>query len=140
MPLKASGPKAFWNDREVNSLIHYLHQHQAKAGDNGNFKSSTYHATALHISQHLTSGPAKSAAMVRNKWISHIYQDIEGFRGKSGCHWDNICGAGVQGKFDEEVFENYAKNHPLICLFKNSGWEFYKLMLNIMPNGASHGN
>ncbi|KAI6035970.1 hypothetical protein BKA83DRAFT_13567 [Pisolithus microcarpus] len=67
--------------------------------------------------------------MVRNKWISH-----------SGCHWDNIHGAGVQGKFDEEVFENYTKNHPLICPFKNSGWEFYELMLDIMPNGASHGN
>ncbi|KIK25384.1 hypothetical protein PISMIDRAFT_44374, partial [Pisolithus microcarpus 441] len=96
-------------------------------GDNGNFKSPTYHATALHISQHLTSGPAKSAVMVRNKWISHVR--------KSGCHWDNIHGAGVQGKFDGELFEIYAKNHSLICLFKNSGWEFYKLMLDIMPNG-----
>ncbi|KAI6107891.1 hypothetical protein F5141DRAFT_1064200 [Pisolithus sp. B1] len=78
--------------------------------------------------------------MVRNKWILHIYQDIKGFRGKSGCHWDNVCGAGVQGKFDEEVFENYTKNHPLIHPFKNSGWEFYELMVDIMPNGALHGN
>ncbi|KAI6033550.1 hypothetical protein BKA83DRAFT_4486639 [Pisolithus microcarpus] len=112
------------------------------SGDNGNFKSSTYHSAAQHITQHLTSGPMKTAAMVRNKWLSHIqkiYQDLEGFHTKSGHHWDNTCGAGVQGKFDKEVFEDYVKNHPLISPFKNSGWEFYDLMLNIMPNGAAHG-
>ncbi|KAI6124957.1 hypothetical protein EV401DRAFT_1886113 [Pisolithus croceorrhizus] len=68
-----------------------------------------------------------------------IYQDLEGFHTKSGCHWDNTCGAGVQGKFDEEVFENYAKCHLLIQPFKNSGWEYYDLMVDIMPNGAAHG-
>ncbi|KAI6045213.1 hypothetical protein EDC04DRAFT_2888988 [Pisolithus marmoratus] len=78
--------------------------------------------------------------MVKNKWVSHIYQDIEEYQGKSSCHWDNIHGAGVQGKFDEQVFENYAKNHLLIQPFKNSGWEYYELMLNMMPNGISHGN
>ncbi|KAI6008027.1 hypothetical protein EDC04DRAFT_2907330 [Pisolithus marmoratus] len=81
--------------------------------------------------------------MVKNKWISHIwkiYQDIEEYQGKSSCHWDNICGAGVQGKFDKQVFENYAKSHPLIWPFKNSGWEYYELMLDIMPNGISCGN
>ncbi|KAI6019118.1 hypothetical protein EDC04DRAFT_2901939 [Pisolithus marmoratus] len=140
MPPKPPSPKAIWNDREVNSLIHYLHEHRTEAGDNGNFKSSIYNAAAQHISQHLMSGPAKTNAMVKNKWVSHIYQDIEEYQGKSGCHWDNICGAGVQGKFDEQVFKNYAKNHPLIWPFKNSGWEYYELMLNMMPNGISHGN
>ncbi|KIK19919.1 hypothetical protein PISMIDRAFT_106746 [Pisolithus microcarpus 441] len=142
MPPRSSGPKASWNDTEVCVLIHYLHQHRAKAGDNGNFKSSTYHSTIQHIAQHLTSGPMKTAAMVRNKWLSHIqkiYQDLEGFHTKSGHHWDNTCGAGVQGKFDKEVFEDYAKNHLLIQPFKNSGWEFYDLMLNIMPNSAACG-
>ncbi|KAI6020754.1 hypothetical protein BKA83DRAFT_4126700 [Pisolithus microcarpus] len=91
-------------------------KHRAKAGDNGNFKSSTYHSAAQHITQHLTSGPMKTTAMVRNKWLSHIqkiYQDLEGFHTKSGCHWDNTCGAGVQGKFDKEVFEDYAKVHHI---------------------------
>ncbi|KAI6046733.1 hypothetical protein EDC04DRAFT_2887578 [Pisolithus marmoratus] len=78
--------------------------------------------------------------MVRNKWVSHIqkiYQDIKGFRGKSGCHWDNVNGAGVQGKFDEAIFKDYAKTHPTICPFKHSGWEYYELMLNMMPNGVT---
>ncbi|KAI6012123.1 hypothetical protein PISMIDRAFT_96338, partial [Pisolithus microcarpus 441] len=126
----------------ISNIIHYLHQHQAEAGDNGNFKSSTYHSATQHIAQHLTSGPMKTTAMVRNKWLLHIqkiYQDLEGFCTKSGHHWDNTCAAGVQGKFDKEVFEDYVKNHLLIQPFKNSGWEFYDLMLNIMPNGAAHG-
>ncbi|KAI6016033.1 hypothetical protein BKA83DRAFT_4129081 [Pisolithus microcarpus] len=116
------------------------------SGEDQDSKSECHPASASidksqgNYKEHLTSGPAKSAVMVRNKWISHIYQDIEGSQGKSSCHWDNVHGAGVQGKFNEEVFENYAKNHPLICLFKNSGWEFYELMLNIMPNGTLHGN
>ncbi|KAI6021971.1 hypothetical protein EDC04DRAFT_2607089 [Pisolithus marmoratus] len=125
------------------TYLQLWYQSETEAGDNGNFKPSIYNAAAQHISQHPTSGPAKTGAMVKNKWISHIqkiYQDIEECQGKSGCHWDNICGAGVQGKFDEQVFENYAKNHLLIWPFKNSGWEYYELMLNIMPNGISCGN
>ncbi|KAI6098643.1 hypothetical protein EDD16DRAFT_1527143 [Pisolithus croceorrhizus] len=50
--------------------------------------------------------------MVRNKWVSHtqkIYQDIKGFQGKSGCHWDNMHGAGVHAKLDGAIFESYAK-------------------------------
>ncbi|KIK11733.1 hypothetical protein PISMIDRAFT_122166, partial [Pisolithus microcarpus 441] len=142
MPPKSSGPKASWNDQEVHALIHYLHEHRAEAGDNGNFKNSTYHSASQYIAQYHTSGPAKSAAMVKNKWVSHIrriYQDVEGFRAKSGCHWDNAQGAGISGKLDEEVFENYAKIHPLICPFRNRGWEYYDLLLDIIPNGAARG-
>ncbi|KAI6106309.1 hypothetical protein EDD16DRAFT_1524008, partial [Pisolithus croceorrhizus] len=71
MPPKSSGPKASWNEQEVSALIHYLHQHQAEAGDNGNFKSPTYNTAADHITQYLTSRPPKTAAMVRNKWVLH---------------------------------------------------------------------
>ncbi|KAI5988831.1 hypothetical protein EDC04DRAFT_2588671 [Pisolithus marmoratus] len=72
MPPKVCIPKASWNDQEVGSLIHYLHKHQAEVGDNSNFKSSMYKSAAEHISKHLTSRPAKTTAMVRNKWISHV--------------------------------------------------------------------
>ncbi|KAI5989459.1 hypothetical protein EDC04DRAFT_2614334 [Pisolithus marmoratus] len=112
MPPKVCVPKASWNDQEVGSLICYLHEHRAEVGDNGNFKSSTYKSAAEHISKHLTSGLAKTTAMVRNKWVSH-------------------------GKFDEVIFEDYAKTHPSICPFKHSGWEYYELMLNMMPNGVA---
>ncbi|KAI5997707.1 hypothetical protein EDC04DRAFT_2977749 [Pisolithus marmoratus] len=71
--------------------------------------------------------------------IQKIYQDIKGFQGKSGCHWDNVNGAGVQGKFDEVIFKDYAKTHPSIHPLKYSGWDYYELMLNIMPNGTAHG-
>ncbi|KAI5999725.1 hypothetical protein EDC04DRAFT_2584267, partial [Pisolithus marmoratus] len=44
----------------------------AEVEDNSNFKPSIYNAAAQHISQHLISGPAKTNAMVKNKWISHV--------------------------------------------------------------------
>ncbi|KAI6004579.1 hypothetical protein EDC04DRAFT_2908110 [Pisolithus marmoratus] len=117
MPPKASGPNASWNNQE----------------------NSTYNSATQYISQFLTSGPPKTGAMVKKKWVSHIYQDIEGFRGKSGCHWDNVHGAGVQCKLDKEVFESYAKTHPFIHPFKNCGWEHYGLVFNIIPNSAAQG-
>ncbi|KAI6123899.1 hypothetical protein EDD17DRAFT_1514320 [Pisolithus thermaeus] len=78
--------------------------------------------------------------MVRNKWVSHtqkIYQDIKGFQGKSGCHWDNMHGAGVHAKLDGAIFESYAKTHPLIHPFKNCGWEYYTLLLDIIHNAEN---
>ncbi|KAI5987964.1 hypothetical protein EDC04DRAFT_3097749 [Pisolithus marmoratus] len=100
MPPKVCVPKASWNDQEVGSLqIHYLHEHWVEVGDNGNFKSSMYKSAAEHISKHLTSGPVKTTAMVRNKWVSH-------------------------GKFNEAIFEDYAKTHLTIHPFKYSGWEY----------------
>jgi hypothetical protein len=34
--------KAHWNEQETNSLVNYLHEHQAEGGDGGNFKTLTY--------------------------------------------------------------------------------------------------
>ncbi|KAI6118293.1 hypothetical protein F5141DRAFT_1061913 [Pisolithus sp. B1] len=86
MPPKSSGPKASWNEQEVSALIHYLHQHQAEAGDNGNFKSPTYNTAADHITQYLTSRPPKTAAMVRNKFERYIKtsRDFEASQGATG--------------------------------------------------------
>ncbi|KAI6097895.1 hypothetical protein F5141DRAFT_1254803 [Pisolithus sp. B1] len=85
------------------------------------------------------SGLPKTVAMVRNKWVSHIYQDIKGFQGKLGCHWDNMHGARVCAELGGEVFESYTKTHPLICPFKNCGWEYYTLLLDIIPNSVAQG-
>ncbi|KIN96155.1 hypothetical protein M404DRAFT_163979, partial [Pisolithus tinctorius Marx 270] len=142
MPPKSSGPKASWNPAEVDALIKYLHRHRFEAGDNGNFKSNLYTSAAAHISEFLTEGPPKTRDMVKNKWVSHIrriYHDIEGYRLKSGHHWDNTRGAGVQGTFDEQVFDDCVKTFPQIRPFKQSGWQYYNLVADIIPNSGAHG-
>ncbi|KIO02040.1 hypothetical protein M404DRAFT_106798, partial [Pisolithus tinctorius Marx 270] len=142
---KSSGPKASWNPAEVDVLIKYLHHHRFEAGDNGNFKSNLYTSAAAHISEFLTEGLPKTRDMVKNKWVSHIsnirriYHDIEGYCLKSGCHWDNMCGAGVQGTFDEQVFDDCVKTFPQIRPFKQSGWQYYNLVADIIPNSGVHG-
>ncbi|KIO07570.1 hypothetical protein M404DRAFT_111114, partial [Pisolithus tinctorius Marx 270] len=139
---KSSGPKALWNPAEVDALIKYLHHHCFEAGDNGNFKSNLYTSAAMHISEFLTEGLPKTRDMVKNKWVSHIqriYHDIEGYCLKSGCHWDNTCGAGVQGMFDEQVFDDCVKVFYPSNIFINSGWQYYNLVADIIPNSGAHG-
>ncbi|KIK13023.1 hypothetical protein PISMIDRAFT_18275 [Pisolithus microcarpus 441] len=100
MPPKATNPKAQWCEEEVKALVKFLYDHQSEAGDNGNFKSSTYHAAAGHIAPLLKDGPPKTSAAVKNKWTGY--------------------------------------DHPLMRQFKTSGWEFYLLVEQIIPNGAAH--
>ncbi|KAI6110156.1 hypothetical protein EDD16DRAFT_1486905 [Pisolithus croceorrhizus] len=67
--------KAQWCDKEVRALVRFLYDHRAEAGNNGNFKSSTYHAAARHIAPLLKDGLPKSSAAIKNKWtgyVSHI--------------------------------------------------------------------
>ncbi|KIK26884.1 hypothetical protein PISMIDRAFT_94211 [Pisolithus microcarpus 441] len=141
MPPKAANPKAQWCEEEVKALVKFLYDHRSEAGDNGNFKSSTYHATAGHIAPLLKDGPLKTSTAVKNKWtgyIQKIYQDIEQYRAvRLGAHWDNKRGANIQGKDSEQVFEDFTKDHPLMRQFKTSGWEFYPLVEQIIPNGAA---
>ncbi|KIK19722.1 hypothetical protein PISMIDRAFT_107056, partial [Pisolithus microcarpus 441] len=138
MPPKATNPKAQWCEEEVKALVKFLYDHQSEAGDNGNFKSSTYHAAAGHIALLLKDGPPKTSTAVKNKWtgyVSHIaIFDLSSMQ--LGAHWDNEQGANIQGKDSEQVFEDFTKDHPLMHQFKTSGWEFYLLVEQIIPNGA----
>ncbi|KIK23355.1 hypothetical protein PISMIDRAFT_100578 [Pisolithus microcarpus 441] len=111
MPPKAPTPKAQWCDEEVKPLVKFLYDHRAEVGDNGNFKSSTYHAATKHIAPLLKDGPPKTSAAVKNKWtgyMSHItIFDLSSMQ--SGAHWDNERGANVHGKDSEQVFEDFTK-------------------------------
>ncbi|KAI6015978.1 hypothetical protein EDC04DRAFT_2577884, partial [Pisolithus marmoratus] len=133
MPPKAAAPKAQWHDEEVRALIKFLYDHWGQAGNNGNFKSSTYHVAAEHITLLLKDGPPKTHAAVKNKWTGYIYWDIEQYQAmRSGTHWDHQHGANVQGKDSEQVFMDFVKDHPLMCPFKTTGWEFYPLVEQII--------
>ncbi|KAI5991978.1 hypothetical protein EDC04DRAFT_2613770 [Pisolithus marmoratus] len=143
MAMKSSQPRESWRPEEVETLIHFLHEHQSEVGDGGNFKKSTYAAAAAHINKtHLTAGQLKTQDAVKNKWSSYVqktYFEIKSYQGCTGAHWDGVKGAGIEGRDAAQVFDDYVKHHPLLCPFKSSCWEFHELLQDIIPNGAVHG-
>ena len=121
--------KAHWNEPEVTAFIDYLYNHWpgAEIGDAGNFRLTTYNAAVDHIVPYHSSGPKKTGKMCKTKWssvcyycwlfihtnwsvflqIKHIYSAIENYQNQSGFHWDNICGAGIEGDTAEAVWTTY---------------------------------
>ncbi|KIM59452.1 hypothetical protein SCLCIDRAFT_9936 [Scleroderma citrinum Foug A] len=108
-----------WPPNEVSTLVHYLHKHGERIGDGSNFRQDIYAAAAAHLNMiHPNPTHPKTADAVKNKWMS--------FKGA------NIVGADA-----EEVFNGYAKEqHPLIRHFKNSGWELYTFLQDILENDS----
>lgn len=60
--------KASWNDAEILSLVDFLWEHRAEAGDGGSFKDAAFNAAADYISKHWTAGPSKTAKHCKTKW------------------------------------------------------------------------
>jgi len=73
------------------------------------------------------------------------FTEIEEYRQRSGCHWDNDLGAGIEGEDASSVFKDYVKvcslyssplfmtnlalqTHPHMRHFNNKGWEYYHLV------------
>ncbi|KAG1721645.1 hypothetical protein EDB19DRAFT_1917172 [Suillus lakei] len=107
-------PKAQWNPIEINSFLTYLISvKSAMAGTS--FKKVTYNEAAKSIESLRTVGPVKTGAHCMNKWgmLKQIYNAIESYRHhKSGCHWDNECGANIEGPATEAVWEEYVSRKP----------------------------
>lgn len=59
---------------ETDALVDYLYEHKSEAGDGGSFKTTTFTGAATSIAHLLTQGPAKTAAMCKNKYdsVCHI--------------------------------------------------------------------
>ena len=61
---------AIWDESETDKMMEYLQDNVASAGDGGNFKDSTYQATATYIALYHKSGPIKTAKHVKGKYKS----------------------------------------------------------------------
>ena len=59
-----------WDERETDKMMEYLQDNAASAGDGGNFKDSTYQATATYIAPYHKSGPIKTAKHVKGMYKS----------------------------------------------------------------------
>ena len=58
-----------WSDNETRSLIDFLLQHKAEAGDGANFKAATWNAAAAAMAKTPTEkGIPKSATSCQSRW------------------------------------------------------------------------
>jgi hypothetical protein len=62
--------KASWSTKEVSTLVDYLYEHCFEVGDRGNFKNTSFNNAAVAIVPYWESGPAKSGAQCKTKWMS----------------------------------------------------------------------
>ncbi|KAG2345294.1 hypothetical protein BDR05DRAFT_880551, partial [Suillus weaverae] len=133
-------PKAQWNSAEIEAFLTYLILVKSTMAGT-NFKEVTFNAAAQEITSKRTSGPPKTGAQCKNKWGSLVYNAIEAYRNKSGCHWDNNRGANIEGSSAEAIWDDLLglsltislQTNVLLKPFKTIGWPYFSMMEQILP-------
>jgi hypothetical protein len=69
-PALVAPERANWSDEEVTTLVNYLYENRAAAGDGGNFKQTIFNAVAVEIAPLLKQGAKKTGVMCKTKWAS----------------------------------------------------------------------
>lgn len=66
----ALAARCFWTEADEAALISVLLEHQAEAGDGGNFKKAVWSIAADHLKTSTTKGVEKTGLACKNKWTS----------------------------------------------------------------------
>ncbi|KAG1734542.1 hypothetical protein EDD22DRAFT_787879, partial [Suillus occidentalis] len=135
-------PKAQWNEAEVDALLDYLITQKSKIAGT-TFKDEVFNEASNIIAGMGTYGSSKTGPQCKTKWASVCtHNAIERYRNnRSGCHWDNVNGANIQGEAAEAQYVNMFRDLQLLLtfcfeamrFFKNTGWRFWPKMLEILP-------
>ena len=59
--------KASWTDQEMSELVEYLYNNWSQAGDNSNFKMSTFNAAVEHLTPFEKGGATKTGKICKTK-------------------------------------------------------------------------
>ncbi|KAG1719401.1 hypothetical protein EDB19DRAFT_1836763 [Suillus lakei] len=100
---KNKQPKAQWNEAEVDALLDYLITQKSKIAGT-TFKDEVFNEASNMITGMGTYGPSKTGPQCKMKWASlkQTHNAIERYHNnQSGCHWDNVNGANIQGEVVE---------------------------------------
>ncbi|KIJ63751.1 hypothetical protein HYDPIDRAFT_52170, partial [Hydnomerulius pinastri MD-312] len=86
-----------WSDHDVSILLNHFSKNTSQMADASNFKDTVYNAAVNLFIPLLSAGAFKSSAVITRKWTSlkQTYNAILTYQDKSGCHWDNVHGAGI---------------------------------------------
>lgn len=63
-----SSDRAAWTQADESTLIWFLIEHKAEAGDGMNFKAQTWKAAAAELLKSTSKGAPKTAASCKSKW------------------------------------------------------------------------
>jgi len=78
--MPAASTSASWTPAEETAFVNYLYDHEAEAGDGGNFKSVTFQNALPTISPLWVKGAKKTVKRLQNKYSTvcpcKIIQDI----------------------------------------------------------------
>jgi hypothetical protein len=143
--------QAMWTTEDETTLLEFLFQHRASAGDGSSFKMTTFHGAVPVLEATRTKGGPKTAKSCQNKWamvcrllfyllsqflttfqLRRIWRTIQDIKSQSGWTWSNTHGANISPDM-ENHWATFLKSHPLAKPFKNHGWIHLDQITLIMP-------
>ena len=65
---KAKKPKAKWTDREVLSIVNFLHERRSVCDGTGGFRTAVLRELVVHLANSHPDLPAKNLEQVKTKW------------------------------------------------------------------------
>ncbi|KAF8812912.1 hypothetical protein BYT27DRAFT_7085892 [Phlegmacium glaucopus] len=134
-------PSAYWTAPEELSLINFLIDHRAEAGDGANFKATTFQKAAKHLAPLLEHGAPKNAKSCGNKYCAFrkLFHVIRVIQSISGWSWNDETGASID-VHTASSWDDYVKVHPEAKPFQNKGWPYFRKMETLMPATVAGAN
>ncbi|PPQ73729.1 hypothetical protein CVT25_000811 [Psilocybe cyanescens] len=125
---------AAWDTTDETTFINFLIEHASAASDGGNFKQTTFTATAAVVDLVQMKGCPKTTKACRNKWnmLRCIFCVIQEIQAKSGWSWGDKTGASITPDM-EHAWADFIKIHKEAKPFKNKNWIHLHKMSLLMP-------
>ncbi|KAF7358447.1 hypothetical protein MVEN_00895200 [Mycena venus] len=132
---------AAWLVADEKRFIEYLIEHVTEAGDNKNFKASTFRGAADHLELTRTRGGPKTAKSCEQKYctLQKLWGLVNIIMGVSGWSWSDKDGIKVTLAM-ESSWDDWVRVNADVKRFHNKGWLFYDLMLPLKPEKAKGSN
>ncbi|KAJ6499791.1 hypothetical protein DFH09DRAFT_1336428 [Mycena vulgaris] len=133
---------AHWSRLDVETMLKYLVENKAAAGEGCNFKVTTYQKLLPIINAVLSRGAPKTVKSCQNKFNNDLkkkFRVIQDIQGQSGFHWDNVTGASIDVA-SSPAWDTYIKRAPDAKPFRNRGWRYLSQMEQMMPRVAKGTN
>ncbi|KAJ6550061.1 hypothetical protein B0H19DRAFT_951966 [Mycena capillaripes] len=132
---------AVWLVPDEKRFIEYLVDHVAEAGDNKNFKATTFRGAASHLELTRTRGGPKTAKSCEQKYrtLRKLWGLVDIIIGISGWSWSDTEGVKVTPA-TQSSWDDWVRVNPDAKRFRNKGWPFYDLMLPLKPEKSKGSN
>ncbi|KJA25659.1 hypothetical protein HYPSUDRAFT_134332 [Hypholoma sublateritium FD-334 SS-4] len=134
-------PTAIWTLAEEATLLDFLVENKAEAGDGGNFKQVMFQQAIESIKPLFKCRASKTMKSCQNKWamFRKIYRVICAIKTVSGWVWDDETGASINPNMASS-WDDYVNKHPEAKPFHNKGWVHLAQVLHLMPSTAIGAN